>query len=701
MGGNMTQNLVIVESPTKSKTIEKILGKNYKVLASMGHLRDLPKSQFGVDVDNDFTPKYINIRGKGELIKKLRTAAKKADKVYLATDPDREGEAIAWHLAHILKLNLNEKCRIDFNEITSKAVKEAIKNPKLIDINMVDAQQARRMLDRIVGYKLSPLLWRKIRKGLSAGRVQSVAVKIICDRQTEIDNFVSQEYWSLAVQLREEAKKPLFIADLIKEDDKKITINNKEDVDKIVNNLKNSTYLVKDSQSKKRIRKPYPPFTTSSLQQEAVKKINFSIKKTMMVAQKLYEGISIGRKGLTGLITYMRTDSVRFSSAAQEEIKDFILDNYGEAYVPKKYNTYSSKKNAQDAHEAIRPTSILRTPESLAKYLSKDELKLYTLIWKRAVASQMTVAQYDVTTLNITADKYLFRATGSILKFDGFLILNDRKEKNAEKNTIVPLIEKGKEVLLNKILPPVQHFTEPPAYFTEASLVKELEEKGIGRPSTYAPTIQTILSRRYVIKEGKKLYPTELGELTIDLLTKYFKDLITIPFSANLEASLDKVADNKIDKNDVLSEFYKPFAKSLEVAEKEIPIVEIPLVVTDIPCEKCGRMMVIRQGRFGDFIACPGFPECRNTKPIIKKIGVKCPKCGGEIIERKSKRGRIFYGCENYPKCDFTSWDKPLNELCPKCNSLMYERKERGNKTKKYCSNEDCELALKHKGDKK
>lgn len=697
----MTQNLVIVESPTKSKTIEKILGKNYKVLASMGHLRDLPKSQFGVDVDNDFTPKYINIRGKGELIKKLRTAAKKADKVYLATDPDREGEAIAWHLAHILKLNLNEKCRIDFNEITSKAVKEAIKNPKLIDINMVDAQQARRMLDRIVGYKLSPLLWRKIRKGLSAGRVQSVAVKIICDRQTEIDNFVSQEYWSLAVQLREEAKKPLFIADLIKEDDKKITINSKDDVDKIVNNLKNSTYLVKDSQSKKRIRKPYPPFTTSSLQQEAVKKINFSIKKTMMVAQKLYEGISIGRKGLTGLITYMRTDSVRFSSAAQEEIKDFILDNYGEAYVPKKYNTYSSKKNAQDAHEAIRPTSILRTPESLAKYLSKDELKLYTLIWKRAVASQMTVAQYDVTTLNITADKYLFRATGSILKFDGFLILNDRKEKNAEKNTIVPLIEKGKEVLLNKILPPVQHFTEPPAYFTEASLVKELEEKGIGRPSTYAPTIQTILSRRYVIKEGKKLYPTELGELTIDLLTKYFKDLITIPFSANLEASLDKVADNKIDKNDVLSEFYKPFAKSLEVAEKEIPIVEIPLVVTDIPCEKCGRMMVIRQGRFGDFIACPGFPECRNTKPIIKKIGVKCPKCGGEIIERKSKRGRIFYGCENYPKCDFTSWDKPLNELCPKCNSLMYERKERGNKTKKYCSNEDCELALKHKGDKK
>lgn len=697
----MTKNLVIVESPTKSKTIEKILGKNYTVLASMGHLRDLPKSQFGVDVENDFTPKYINIRGKGELIKKLRTAAKKADRIYLATDPDREGEAIAWHLAHILKMDLTEKCRIDFNEITSSAIKLAIKSPKLIDINMVDAQQARRMLDRIVGYKLSPLLWRKIRKGLSAGRVQSVAVKIICDRQTEIENFISEEYWTLSVKLREESKKPLFIAELIKEDNKKCLITNKIDAEAIAESLQGANYIIKDSESKKRKRKPYPPFTTSSLQQEAVKKINFSLKKTMMVAQKLYEGISIGRKGLTGLITYMRTDSVRVSTAAQEEIKAFILENYGELYVPKKYNVYLTKKNAQDAHEAIRPTSVLRTPESLAKHLSKDELKLYTLIWKRAVASQMTMAQYDATTLNITADKYTFHTTGSILKFDGFLILSDGKDKNSKNNKVVPLIEKGKEILLNNVLPPIQHFTEPPACFTEASLVKELEEKGIGRPSTYAPTIQTILSRRYIIKEGKKLYPTELGELTIELLTKYFEDLITIPFSAKLEGNLDKVADNKLDKNDVLSEFYGPFAKSLEVAEKEIPIVEIPLVVTDIPCEKCGKMMVIRQGRFGDFIACPGFPECRNTKPIIKKIGVKCSKCGGEIIERKSKRGRIFYGCENYPECDFTSWDKPLEELCTKCNSPMFEKKERGGKTKIYCSNENCELALKHKGDKK
>lgn len=697
----MTKNLVIVESPTKSKTIEKILGKNYTVLASMGHLRDLPKSQFGVDVENDFTPKYINIRGKGELIKKLRSAAKKADRIYLATDPDREGEAIAWHLAHILKMDLTEKCRIDFNEITASAVKLAIKNPKLIDINMVDSQQARRMLDRIVGYKLSPLLWRKIRKGLSAGRVQSVAVKIICDRQTNIDNFIAEEYWSLSVKLREENKKAAFIAELIKKDNKKSLITNKIDADVTAEKLKNAIYKIKDSESKKRTRKPYPPFTTSSLQQEAVKKINFSLKKTMMVAQKLYEGISIGRKGLTGLITYMRTDSVRLSTAAQEEIKAFILETYGELYVPKKYNVYLTKKNAQDAHEAIRPTSILRTPESLAKHLSKDELKLYTLIWKRTVASQMTMAQYDSTVLNITADKYILHATGSILKFDGFLILSDKKEKNAEKNKLVPLIEKGKKILLDNVLPPVQHFTEPPSYFTEASLVKELEEKGIGRPSTYAPTIQTIISRRYIVKEGKKLYPTELGELTIELLTKYFKDLITIPFSAKLEGNLDKVAESKIDKNDVLREFYSPFAKSLEVAEKEIPIVEIPLVVTDIPCEKCGKMMVIRQGRFGDFIACPGFPECRNTKPIITKIGVKCPKCGGEIIERKSKRGRIFYGCENYPKCDFTSWDKPLQELCVKCKSLMYEKKERGNKIKKYCSNENCELALKHKGDKK
>lgn len=692
----MAKNLVIVESPTKSKTIEKILGRNYAVRASMGHLRDLPKSQFGVDIENNFTPKYINIRGKGDLIKELKTLAKKADKVYLATDPDREGEAIAWHLAHILGVDPSEKCRIEFHEITAGAVKDALKHPKAIDMDKVDAQQARRILDRIVGYQLSPLLWRKVRKGLSAGRVQSVAVKIICDRQREIDQFVPQEYWTMSVKLREKKTSPLFEADVVKYADKKLEIKNAEEAAKVEKDLEFASYTVENTTNKERRRNPFAPFTTSSMQQEAVKKLNFTTKKVMMVAQQLYEGINLGKEGSVGLITYMRTDSVRISDVAQNEIRQFITDSYGAEYYPSKPNVYSSKKNAQDAHEAIRPSSVLRTPMAIAEYLSKDQLKLYTLIWQRVVASQMAAAVYDVTTLLIGADKYQLRATGSVLKFEGFLKLQDRKDLD-DKDKKVPYLPVGTALILAQLTPPVQHFTEPPAYFTEATLVKELEDKGIGRPSTYAPTIQTILDRNYIAKEGKKLVPTELGFLTLDLLTNYFKTFIDIPFSAALEAELDEVAEHEEDKNQVLEKFYQPFAESLAIADKEIPVVDIPLEVTDIPCEKCGRMMVIRQGRFGSFLACPGFPECRNTKPILKKIGIKCPKCGGEIIERKSKRGKYFYGCEAYPQCDFTSWDKPNLEPCPKCGSMQYEKVERNGNKKSYCSNDNCELAKEKK----
>lgn len=694
----MAKNLVIVESPTKSKTIEKILGRNFTVRASMGHLRDLPKSQFGVNLENGFEPKYINIRGKGDLIKELKNLAKKADKVYLATDPDREGEAIAWHLAHILGVDPNEKCRIEFHEITATAVKDALKNPQSIDLDKVDAQQARRILDRIVGYKLSPLLWRKVRKGLSAGRVQSVAVKIICDRQKEIDSFVSEEYWTIAVRLRENIKALQFDADVVKHNNKKLKIRNKEEAEKVEQDLKTAEFIVEEATQKDRRRNPVPPFTTSSLQQEAVKKLNFTTKKTMMVAQQLYEGVNIGKEGSVGLITYMRTDSVRISDVALTEIRDYIESFYGLPYRPAKPNTYSSKKNAQDAHEAIRPSSVLRTPDSVAEFLTKEQLKLYTLIWKRAVMSQMSAAVYAVTTLLVKADDYQLRASGAVLKFDGFLKLNDKKELAEEKEKPVPYLEQGTLLQVGKFLPAEQHFTEPPAYFTEATLVKELEDKGIGRPSTYSPTIQTILERNYIAKDGKKLVPTELGILTLDLLTNYFNDFIDIPFSAELESELDEIAEHKADKNEVLQKFYEPFASSLAIADKELPIVEIPVEVSDVKCDKCGRMMVFKHGRFGTFLACPGFPDCRNTKPVLKKIGIKCPKCGqGEIIERKTKRGRIFFGCEKYPACDFTTWDKPIAELCPKCKSLQLEKTERNGNKKVYCTNESCENAKEKK----
>ena len=684
----MTKNLVIVESPTKSKTIEKFLGKNYTVKASMGHLRDLPKSTFGVDIEHDFEPKYINIRGKGELIKELKTLAKKADKVYLATDPDREGEAISWHLGHILGIEPDDKCRIEFHEITNTAVKDAIKHPRSIDMDMVDAQQARRILDRIVGYQLSPLLWRKIRKGLSAGRVQSVATKIVADRDREIEAFEPVEYWTINAKLRENPKAPIFEAETVKYQGKKLELHNEAEARAAEAALSKATYVVQEAVRKERKRHPVPPFTTSSLQQEANKKLNFTAKKTMMLAQQLYEGVSLG-KASVGLITYMRTDSVRLADVAIEEIRDYVQNNIGSEFVAPKINHYATKKNAQDAHEAIRPTSVQRTPTEMMNYLNKDQLRLYTLIWNRAVASQMADAVYDVTTLTIGAGDYQLRATGSILKFPGWLQLAG-KFADEEKDKTVPYIEPNTQLVLHKLLPPEQHFTEPPAHFTEATLIKELEDKGIGRPSTYAPTIVTILNRGYVVKEGKKLLITELGLMTVDMLTEYFKGLISIPFSAQMEGQLDEIAEHKTTKEAVLHSFYDPFAQDLKVAEEKIPHVEIPLEVSDVPCEKCGKLMVIREGRFGKFLACPGFPDCRNTKPILVKVGVKCPKCGGEIIERKTKTGKIFYGCEKYPDCDYTSWDKPLNEECSKCGHMLVEHVERNGRKQKFCSNPEC-----------
>lgn len=691
----MAKNLVIVESPAKSKTIEKFLGRNYTVRASMGHLRDLPKSIFGVDVENGFQPKYINIRGKGELIKELKTAAKKADKVYIATDPDREGEAIGWHLAYILGLDPESSCRIEFHEITPGAVKEALKHPRKIDLDMVDAQQTRRIIDRIVGYQLSPLLWRKIRKGLSAGRVQTVAVKIICDREKEIANFVPQEYWTITARLRENDKAPIFDADVIKFNGKKLEINNAEEAAKTEAALKEAAYIVEKADKKERKRNPLPPYTTSSLQQDAVKKLNFSTKKTMLLAQQLYEGVNVGKGGAVGLITYMRTDSVRLSDVATAELRSFIGSTYGAEYVPAGVNVYSSKKNAQDAHEAIRPTSVERTPEAVAQYLTKDQLKLYTLIWKRTVACQMKAAVYDVTTLLIGAAGYQLRAGGAVLKFDGFLKLSDKKELASEKEKEVPYLPEQTPLKLHKLMPAEQHFTEPPPHFTEATLVKELEEKGIGRPSTYSPTIQTILDRGYIVKDGKKLVSTELGELIVNMLTTYFKDIINIPFTANLETELDEIAEHKANKETVLENFYEPFSHLLQKADKEIETVEAPVEVSDVKCEKCGRMMVYKQGRYGKFLACPGFPECRNTKPILKKIGVKCPDCGGDIIERKTKTRKVFYGCSNYPECKFTSWDKPTEQHCPKCGHILYEKTDRNGNKKLFCTNENCEDAVK------
>lgn len=691
------KTLVIVESPAKAKTIEKYLGnRKYEVLASMGHLRDLPKSQFGIDTENNFTPKYINIRGKGDLIKALKKEAKNADKIYLASDPDREGEAIAWHLAYLLGVDETEKCRIVFNEITKPAINEAVKKPRAVNINLVDAQQARRMLDRIVGYKLSPLLWRKVKKGLSAGRVQSVAVKIICDREREIRAFIPEEYWTVGLKFKLDDKKTDLLADLFLIDDKKVSITSDKEAEKVKKDLRKQSFVIADVKKSERRRKAPAPFTTSSLQQDAARKLGFTSRRTMMIAQQLYEGINVGKKGPVGLITYMRTDSTRISELAQNDARVYINDNFGDRYLPAKPPIYAAKKDAQDAHEAVRPTDSSLTPASVEDFLSKEQLKLYRLIWQRFLASQMTPAVYDTMTILIKGGSYTAKAVGSVLKFSGFTAVYNDADKKKEKDVILPDVSVSSAVDLQKVLPE-QHFTEPPARYNDASIIKTLEEKGIGRPSTYAPIIETILARGYVVRRDKKFEPTELGFIVLDMLEQYFRDIVDAKFTAELEGKLDKVAEGTMDKNKLLQEFYGPFEKTMEKAETEIGHVEIPEEVSDVRCEKCGRFMVVKQGRFSKFLACPGFPECRNTKPILKDTGAKCPKCGGKIVERKTKRGRTFYGCANYPKCDFVSWDMPVaGKLCEKCGANMFQHRYKNGRVLFYCGNENCETRKDH-----
>lgn len=692
----MGQSLVIVESPAKAKTIGKFLGKNYKVEASMGHVRDLPKSQMGVNIEENYEPKYITIRGKGQLLDNIRKKAKKADRVLLATDPDREGEAISWHLSHILGLDGNDKCRVEFHEITKSAIKDALKHPRTINMNVVDAQQARRVLDRLVGYQISPLLWHKIKWGLSAGRVQSVAVKLICDREKEIKDFEPKEYWSLTAKLKTRSK--TLEAKLYSVSGEKPVLDNEAQVKDIMDELNKEEYIVGSVKKQERRKSPYAPFTTSTMQQEAYKKLGFTTKKTMSIAQQLYEGIELKKGGTVGLITYMRTDSVRISEEAQESAAQYIKHSFGDEYLPEGRRSYKAKKNIQDAHEAIRPTYTDKNPDSIKDSLTADQYKLYNLIWSRFIASQMADAVYDTVTVDVNAGRFVFRASGSTIKHMGFLKVYS-SEDDVENNKI-PELEEGEKLPL-KELEPDQHFTQPPARFTEASLVKALEENGIGRPSTYAPIISTIIERGYVQRVKKNLVPTELGTVVTDLLKEYFKSILDIDFTADIENKLDKIEEGSAEWRTVVDEFYKPFSQLLKVAEENIEKINIeePVEETDIKCDKCGSNMVIKSGRYGKFLACPRYPECKNTKPLVEELNVSCPKCGKNIVVRKSKRGRIFYGCSGYPQCDFVSWDKPTNEKCPECGSMMVEKYSKGDKILK-CSNTQCSYKSdKTKGD--
>lgn len=677
------KTLVIVESPSKAKTIGKYLGSRYKVVASVGHVRDLPKSKLGIDVENDFEPQYISIRGKGDLIKELKKEAKKAGKIYLATDPDREGEAISWHLAFLLGIDPGSPCRIEFNEITKNRIKEAIKNPRAIDLSLVDAQQARRVLDRLVGYQISPLLWRKVRKGLSAGRVQSAALKIICDREKEIRNFVPEEYWTITAEFN---KKKNFTAKLSYKNGKKIKISSKEENDKILEELSYNKYSVSKIIEKPRVKKPYAPFTTSSMQQDAANKLNFNTRKTMVVAQQLYEGIDVGKRGTMGLITYLRTDSVRVSDEAKAAAASYVTEEFGEEYSAN--NIFSSKrKDVQDAHEAIRPSDVNLKPEGIKEYLSGDQFKLYKLIWTRFVASQMAAARYDSMQVDIENGKYRFRANGSKRLFDGYQKVY--KTADEEKDNLLPELNEGEELKLIDIKGE-QNFTQPPARFTEASLVKTLEELNIGRPSTYAPIVGTLGERRYVKKEKKSLIPSKLGFLVTGLMEEYFKEIVDVRFTASMEDRLDEVETTGHEWKQIIRDFYGPFRKDLEKADAAIEKVVVEDKPTGEVCELCGKPMVFKAGRYGDFIACSGYPECRNTKPILKAIGVKCPKCGKDVIEKKSKRGKIFYGCSGYPECDMSYWNKPVNKACPKCGSLLTEKTTKGEKGL-VCSNQECD----------
>lgn len=674
----MADSLVIVESPAKAKTIGKYLGSKYIVKASMGHVRDLPKSQIGVEVENDFNPKYITIRGKGSVLKELKDASKKVKKVYLAADPDREGEAIAWHLAHALELDDTQSLRVVFNEITKTAVKDAFKTPRKINMDLVNAQQARRILDRLVGYKISPILWKKVKKGLSAGRVQSVAVKIILDRENEISAFVPEEYWTITAKLAVNGS--AFEAKFTQLNGAKKELTNEQEVNEILEAIRDASFQVGEVKERERQRHPSPPFTTSSLQQEAARKLGFRAAKTMSVAQQLYEGVELGKEGTVGLITYMRTDSTRISGTAQEEAKEYLTEKYGDPFVPESPRQYSKKAaNAQDAHEAIRPTSILRDPESIKPFMSRDQLRLYKLVWERFVASQMASAVLDTLSVDIAANNTVFRATGSKVRFPGFMkvYVEGNDDGTTEEDKYLPELHTG-DVLEKQDIEPKQHFTQPPPRYTEARLVKTLEELGIGRPSTYAPTLETIQKRGYVAIEEKKFMPTELGELVIEQMEQFFPEILNVEFTANMEEDLDHVEEGSEDWVKVLAEFYQSFEKRLEVAEEEMKEIEIEDEVSDEICEKCGKPMVYKLGRFGKFLACSGFPDCRNTKPIVKDIGVACPKCKeGHVVERRSKKGRVFFGCDRYPECDFVSWDKPSTKPCPSCSSLMVEKKSK------------------------
>lgn len=695
----MTETLVIVESPAKAKTIGKFLGKNYKVIASNGHVRDLPKSQLGVDVEHGFAPKYITLRGRGEVLDKIRREAKAARNVYLATDPDREGEAISWHLAQILHLDENSKCRIVFNEITSTAVKNSIKGVRAIDMRLVDAQQARRILDRLVGYKISPILWAKVRKGLSAGRVQSVATRIICDREQEIADFIPEEYWTIDVQLIEKRSRKNFEAKFYGYDGKKSDIPNAEAAEAILKRIDGAQFTATDVKIGQKTRHPAAPFTTSSLQQEASRKLGFTTKRTMLVAQQLYEGVELSGKGATGLVTYIRTDSVRVAQEAQVQAREHIKAQYGEKYVPEKPNIYKGRASAQDAHEAIRPTALSNTPASVKESLTNDQYKLYKLIYERFLASQMADAHYETNTVTIDANGCTFRAVGIRTLFDGFTaVYTESRDEAQEKEVALPAIESGDIFTLHKVNSE-QKFTQPPSRYTEASLVRVLEEKGIGRPSTYSPTISTIIERGYVCREKKQLIPTELGIVVTQLMKENFDDIVDVAFTADMEEKLDHVEEGKTQGENVLREFYAPFMKTVEAASANIEKVVIPDEVSDIPCEKCGAMMVYKMGRFGKFLACPNFPECRNTKPILEKIDVACPECGGALIKRKSKRGKAFYGCENYPNCSFVSWDKPVQERCPKCGSLMVQKLgQKGSYVA--CTGKECGYILRNRKEK-
>lgn len=683
----MGQKLVIVESPAKAKTIEKYLGKNYVVEASMGHVRDLPKSQLGVDIENEYNPKYITIRGKGELLSKLRKLAKKSDKIYLATDPDREGEAISWHLANVLKIDENENCRIEFNEITKDAVKNSIKHPRKINCNLVDAQQARRVLDRLVGYEISPLLWRNVKWGLSAGRVQSAALKLICDREEEIKKFNPEEYWTVDVKLKKGKKS--FPVKLTTKNKKKIEIKNKEQADQIIDELKENEYIVSKIKKGTKNKNPLAPFTTSTLQQEASKKLNFMTKKTMSVAQQLYEGVEVKKFGIVGLITYMRTDSVRISKEAQEKALNFIDETYGKEYVPEEPRVYKGKKNIQDAHEAIRPTYVEITPEIAKANLSNDQYKLYALIWKRFIASQMATCILNTNSLEIKNGDYTLRASGSTIKFDGFMKVYEYISGEEEESVLLPELEEN-EILKEESIEGKQHFTQPPARYSEAAFVKLLEEKGIGRPSTYVPTISTLISRKYVDREKKILIPTELGFIVNDILSNYFKQIVDTDFTAEMEVKLDNVEAGKESWTHIVDEFFTPLKEDIEKAEKEISKVIIEDKVSDVPCDKCGRLMVIKHGRFGDFLACPGYPECQNTKPIVEEVDANCPLCGAKILVKRSKKGNRFYGCSNYPECNFVSWYEPTNEKCPECGSYMVKRYSKSKGEYLQCSDKEC-----------